>query len=73
MKLVKHSAIVVGVKANHKLQRFLKEERGEGGPVSGVAGIFIVVLLLLFLYGIFKQELDPFIKNMIFGKMNNLS
>lgn len=73
MKLVKHSAIVVGVKTNHKLKRFLEEERGEGGPVSGVAGIFITVLLLIFLYILFKEEMDSFVKNMIFGKMNNLS
>jgi hypothetical protein len=73
IKLVGNSALIFGVKTNQKLQRFLKEERGEGGPVGNVVGIFITVLLLIGLYILFKEQIDTFVKTMIFGKLNNLS
>ena len=71
MNFAKSTAVVVGGKAYTKLQRFYKEERGDA--VGWVIGIFITVLLFIGLYIAFKEQLDTFVKNMIFGKMNNLS
>lgn len=71
MNFVKSAAVGVGGKAYSKLQRFYKEERGDA--VGWVMGIFITVLLLIGLYILFKEQLDTFVRNLIFGKMNSLS
>ncbi|MBA9086494.1 hypothetical protein FHR92_002972 [Fontibacillus solani] len=64
----------IAVKIMQRTNQFVTSERGAGGdPVSWIFGIFIVALLLIGLYMIFKEQLDTFVKNMIFGKMNNLN
>ncbi|MNW44033.1 hypothetical protein D3C74_212470 [compost metagenome] len=63
----------VAVKVMQRTNQFATSERGAGDPVGWVISIAIVVLLLIGLYILFKDQLDAFVKNMIFGKMNNLN
>lgn len=53
-----------------KIKEFREEERGDA--MGWVMGIFFGLLLLTAVYLLFKSQVDIFVKEKIFGKMNNL-
>ncbi|WP_438498607.1 hypothetical protein [Paenibacillus sp. IHBB 3054] len=54
-----------------RLDRFRKEERGDA--MQWVIGILITLLLFIAVYILFKAQIDVFVKDKIFGKMNSLT
>ncbi|GGG06222.1 hypothetical protein GCM10010912_58550 [Paenibacillus albidus] len=53
-----------------RMERFRKEERGDA--MSWVISILIMLLLFIGVYILFKAQIDTFVKDKIFGKMNSL-
>lgn len=54
-----------------KLQSFNRDERGDA--MGWVMGIFFSLLLLIVVYALFKEQINTFVTEKIFGKMNNLN
>ncbi|WP_268627004.1 hypothetical protein [Paenibacillus alvei] len=71
MKNVKELVLKASANVYSKAQRFMKEERGDA--MKWVVGIFFGVLLMIVVYSLLKTEIDTFVKDKIFGKMNSLS
>ncbi|BFH18339.1 hypothetical protein J6TS7_32550 [Paenibacillus dendritiformis] len=57
-----------------KAQQFIRDDRGEGGGAPGWAiGVFVGALLLIGLYIIFREQLETFVKENIFGRVKQLN
>lgn len=53
-----------------RLNRFRTEERGDA--MQWVIGILITLLLFIAVYLLFKAQINTFVVDKIFGKMNSL-
>lgn len=60
----------LGAKMLVRSRDFISSERGD--IMGFLVMALIVVLMGIGLYLIFKTEINTFVKNMIFGKLNNL-
>lgn len=56
-----------------KVQQFIRTDRGEGDAPKWVVGVFFSLVLMIFVYLLFKDQIEVFVKDKIFGKMNSLS
>ncbi|WP_338709187.1 hypothetical protein [Paenibacillus amylolyticus] len=63
-----------GLKMYQKGRAFLADRRGGAGDTPNyVFNVFIGLLLAIAVYLLFKEQINTFITNTIFGKMNTLS
>lgn len=62
----------LSVKAWMKVNQFVRDQKGEGGAVNWVVMVFVGLVLAIGVYAMFKDQIDTFVKNQIFGRMNQL-
>lgn len=68
--LLNQSFIQTGAMVYSRLERFRKSERGDA--MGWVMGTFFVLLLLIVVYGLFREQVNTFVVQKIFGKMNSM-
>lgn len=57
-----------------KVKFFIKDDRGEGGGAPGwVIGVFVGAILLIGVFAIFKDQIEPFVKENIFGRVKQIN
>lgn len=72
MKKFKNWMTEKHVQVTTKINHFLNDQKGEGGPVNWVVMVFIGLVLAIGVYILFKGQIDSFVKQQIFGRMNQL-
>lgn len=60
-----------GINMLSRSRSFVNSERGDA--VNWVVTIFIGLMLMIGVYLLFKGQIDSFVKESIFGKMNQLN
>ena len=55
-----------------KATQFLNDQKGEGGAVNWVVMVFVGVVLAIGVYALFKDQINTFVTDNIFGRMDQL-